>query len=379
MVQRVQAVVVGGGVIGLAVGRALARAGREVLVLERGTQVGAETSSRNSEVIHAGLYYPQGSLKARLCRDGRDRLYPYLAARGVAHARCGKIIVASHPDQVPRLEEIRKTAAAAGVTDLEPLSAADVRALEPEVSAVGGLLSPSTGILDAHGFMSALEGDLHGAGGQVVLQTDVAGMEAQTGGIRLHAKGGGENVTLEADTVVNCAGLGAVALAQRTSGLEAHFIPPAFRAIGHYYVLSGKAPFSRLVYPVPEDGGLGVHVTLDTGGQARFGPDVRWQDGFASDEPGDYSFDDSQREHFIQAIRAYYPGLDAARLHPGYTGIRPKISGPGAAAADFRIDGPEHHGIAGLVNLFGIESPGLTASLAIADEVLARLGIVPVS
>ncbi|RME65175.1 MAG: NAD(P)/FAD-dependent oxidoreductase [Alphaproteobacteria bacterium] len=370
MTEHVEAIVVGAGVVGLAVGRALALAGKDVLVVERHGGIGEETSSRNSEIIHAGVYYPKGSLKARLCRKGKEALYAYLKARGIAHRRCGKLIVATRPAQMERLAAIDRMARDNAVDDLSRLSGQDVRAVEPAVEALAGLLSPSTGILDTHAFMLSLQGDLEDAGGVMVPRTQVAAVRCDARGF-IVATAGADATTVRADILVNCAGLDAARLARHIAGLGAAHIPRAFMAIGHYYVFSGKAPFSHLIYPVPEPGGLGVHVTLDLGGQARFGPDVRWIDA------RNYDFDDSRRADFIAAIKAYYPRLDAARLHPGYTGIRPKIVGPGEPPADFRIDGPETHGVPGLVNLFGIESPGLTASLAIADEVVRRLGLDP--
>lgn len=362
MAETVDAVVIGAGVVGLAVARALALVGRDVLVLERNNRIGAETSSRNSEVIHAGIYYPPGSLKARLCRDGKHMLYAYCAERGIGHRQCGKLIVAGDDGQRPALSKIISCAEANGVTDLELLTADACIAREPEVRAVGGLFSPSTGIIDSHDFMTSLQGDLEAAGGMVVLNTAVTDVAIKVGQLTV-VTGGPEAMTLRPRSLVNAAGLGAPALA----GGIVRDVPPLHLAIGHYYALSGKSPFRHLVYPLPADGGLGVHVTLDLAGQARFGPDVRWIEGV------DYSFDDTRRDDFIDAIRTYYPGLDSARLSPAYTGIRPKLVGPGEAAADFRIDGPDRHGVDGLVNLFGIESPGLTAALAIADEVCARI------
>jgi L-2-hydroxyglutarate oxidase LhgO len=365
MMGSVEAVVVGGGVIGLAVARELAQVGCEVMVLERYGAIGEETSSRNSEVIHAGIYYAPGSLKARLCRHGKEMLYAYCADRGIAHKRCGKLIVAVEPGQMAKLQEIHDCAQANGVVDLAWLTAEDIARLEPEVRAVGGLFSPSTGIVDGHDLMIHLQGDLERHGGVVALHTPVTGLRGDRGRIAV-TTGGTDPMTLSARIVVNAAGLGAQDVAATMPGLNP---PPLKLAIGHYYALSGKSPFHHLVYPVPVDGGLGVHVTLDIAGQARFGPDVRWIDRI------DYAFDDSRRGDFIAAIRQYYPGLEAARLQPAYTGIRPKLAGPGAPAADFCIEGPERHGIPGLVNLFGIESPGLTAALAIAGEVRQRLGM----
>jgi L-2-hydroxyglutarate oxidase LhgO len=357
--QAVEVVVIGAGVIGLACARALAQAGREVVVLERHGQIGTETSSRNSEVIHAGIYYPTGSLKARLCVSGKKMLYRYCEEHGVPYRRCGKIIVASSPDQLPTLRQYQQQAERNGVEPLQWLSGADVAALEPAVGAAAGVLSESTGILDSHAYMLALQGDLESAGGMIAFHTEVTRLAGSVHGLRVVT---GE-LELEARWVVNAGGLSAPALARWVCADA----PAARYARGHYYTYAGKTPFSRLVYPVAEAGGLGVHVTLDLGGQARFGPDVVWI------EDVDYTFDDSRRSDFETAIRRYFPGFEPQRLHPGYTGIRPKISPPGEPAADFRIDGPAEHGVGGLINLLGIESPGLTASLAIANVVVEQV------
>ncbi|MEQ8483530.1 MAG: NAD(P)/FAD-dependent oxidoreductase [Pseudomonadales bacterium] len=352
MSERVDVVVIGAGAVGLACARAIAQRGRDVLVLERHRQIGTETSSRNSEVIHAGIYYPEGSLKARLCVAGKAMLYRYLEERGVPHRRCGKIIVATEPAQTEVLKQYQHHAQRNGAGALRWLDGADVRRLEPEVTAVAGVLSPTTGILDSHAYMLALQGDLEAAGGMIAFLTVVQDLARDGDRIRVVCDG----VEISAAGVVNAAGLQAPELARRLCPDA----PAAYYARGRYYVYDGRAPFSRLVYPVAEAGGLGVHVTIDIGGGVRFGPDVTWIDAV------DYRFDDDRRGDFEAAIRRYFPGLEPGRLHPGYTGIRPKISGPGEPAADFRIDGPGDHGIPGLVNLLGIESPGLTASLAIA-------------
>jgi L-2-hydroxyglutarate oxidase LhgO len=363
MSERLDCVVVGAGVVGLAVARALALAGREVTVLERADSFGTETSSRNSEVIHAGIYYPPGSLKARHCVAGKHMLYAYCQERGIGHQRIGKIIVATRDEQIARLEEDFARAAANGVGDLEWLSTEDVAKMEPAVTAARGLLSPSTGILDSHTYMLSLLGDLENAGGQAVFRSTVEGGAVGEDGVTLRVTGSDGALTVSCSLLVNAAGLGAQALAGGLDGFPAAHIPERHIAIGHYYTYAMKSPFNRLVYPVPEEGGLGVHVTLDLAGQAKFGPDVKWIDEI------DYSFDESRKPIFVEAIRRYYPGLDPDRLQPGYTGIRPKIAGPGDGFGDFRIEGPEAHGVPGVINLFGIESPGLTSSLSIAEHV----------
>ena len=360
--ERVGCVVIGAGVVGLAVGRALALAGRDVLVLDAADAIGTGVSSRNSEVIHAGIYYPAGSLKAGLCVEGKQMLYAYCAARGIEHRRLGKLIVASDEAEVPVLDEIRAKAAANGVGDMEMLSAGAAQALEPALRVAGALLSPSTGIVDSHGLMLALQGDIENAGGGVVVHAPVLGVVARDGGFVLEV-GGDEPTTLACDVLVNAAGLSAPAVAKQIEGLAAETVPTGYMCKGSYYSLQGRAPFSRLIYPVPEKAGLGVHLTLDLGGQARFGPDTEWVD------EEDYDVDIGRADGFYAAIRRYWPALSDGALSPGYAGIRPKISAPTAANADFRISGPAEHGLGGLVNLFGIESPGLTSSLAIGQRV----------
>jgi L-2-hydroxyglutarate oxidase LhgO len=366
MSELVDCVVIGAGVVGLATASALARRGRDVLVLEAEAAIGTGTSSRNSEVIHAGIYYPTGSLKARLCVAGRERLYAYCATHNVEHRRTGKLIVATSEAERPQLEHYRRQATLNGAGDLEWVDRDHVRRLEPEVECVAALWSPRTGIVDSHGFMLALQGDLEARGGAIVVRCPVLGGHADTDAIVLES-GGEAPMTLRARTVVNCAGLLATEVSRSIDGVRAASVPECRYAKGHYYTLAGRAPFRHLVYPVAVSGGLGIHVTLDLGGQARFGPDVEWL------ETIDYSFDDSRRSEFASAIRRYYPALDADRLQPGYTGIRPKLVTPGEPAADFVVAGREQHGVPGYVALYGIESPGLTAALALGEYVADRL------
>ncbi|MTH95258.1 NAD(P)/FAD-dependent oxidoreductase [Roseibium sp. RKSG952] len=363
----IETLVIGAGVVGLACARSLAVAGREVMVLERNGLIGSETSSRNSEVIHAGIYYPTGSLKARLCVEGKHQLYAYCRVHGIGHERITKLIVATQADQLRELAAIRQKAAENGVTDLEMLSAADVQALEPVLDVAGALLSPSTGIVDSHGFMLALQGELEAHGGQVVLNTAVTGVERLCSGgfcIRV-ADGQVPGYAITCGELVLSAGHGTIALAGQIEPLGPL---RAYLAKGSYFKLTGKSPFSRLVYPVPEPGGLGIHLTLDLQHQARFGPDVEWV------ETMDYAVDPARGERFYAAIRNYWPDVPDGALEPDYCGIRPKIAGPGDALADFRIDGPSCHDVSGLVALYGIESPGLTAALAIGDHVRQHLG-----
>lgn len=364
--EQVECVVVGAGVIGLAAARALALAGYEVAVLECAPTIGFETSSRNSEVIHGGLYYPPGGLKARSCVAGRHRLYAYCHEHGVPHARIGKLIVATSQAEIAGLEKIALTARANSVDDLEWLDQAQARRLEPALRCTASLFSPSTGIIDSHALMLAYQGEAQSAGAIVVLRTPVLSGTVRNDGFEL-AIGGGEPTTIRCRLLVNAAGLHASALTQALEGIPPETIPPAFFCRGVYFTLSGSAPFRHLIYPVPDADGLGVHVTLDLAGQARFGPDVEWISSI------DYTVDPARGNAFYDAVRTYWPGLRDGALQPGYAGIRPKISGPGEPAADFLVQGAETHGVPGLVNLYGIESPGLTASLALADEVVQKL------
>ncbi len=362
--ETLDAVVVGAGVVGLAVARALALAGREVTVLEAEDHPGQHASSRNSEVIHAGIYYPPGSLKARACLAGRDALYRYCVEHGIAHRRVGKLLIASHEAEVPALLRLGENARASGVHDLRQMTRAQVRELEPEIEAVAALLSPSTGIVDSHALLESLLVDLQRAGGTLVCRSPVLG--GAVGGELPEVEIGGEAaLRVACHTLVNCAGAQAPALAHLL-GVPVQHVPPAHFVRGHWFALQGASPFRHLVYPVPEPGGLGVHVTLDLAGAARFGPDVQWIEGI------DYGFDVGREASFRAAIARYYPGIATRRLQPAQCGIRARVSGPGEAVRDFRIDGPHEHGIPGFVNLFGIESPGLTAALALAEMVQAH-------
>jgi L-2-hydroxyglutarate oxidase LhgO len=361
----IETLVIGAGVIGLAVARALAMSGREVMVLEQHDLIGSETSARNSEVIHAGIYYPPGSLKAKLCLPGKHQLYDFCAENGVAHERIGKLIVAANEAQLPELERLHKQALDTGLDDLVFFDRKKLQEVEPALDCIGALWSPSTGIIDTHGFMLALQGGLEACGGQVVLNSNVRQIEPCAGGYRIKVDTGeGGTYALTCRELIVSAGHGAPGLMKDIAGANA---PKADLAKGNYFKLQGKAPFSTLVYPVPEPGGSGVHITMDLQHQARFGPDVEWV------EKIDYEVDPTRGDKFYAAIRSYWPDLPDNSLIPDYCGFRPKIVGPGEPAGDFRIDGPEAHGLEGLVALYGIESPGLTSSLAIADEVVARL------
>lgn len=370
--ERVDALVIGAGVVGLAVARALAQRGHEVLLVDAADGIGQGVSSRNSEVVHAGLYYAPGSLKARLCVRGKELLYALAQSHGVPHRRCGKLVVATEPAQHAALERLAERARANGVP-VEPLSAAQACAREPALHTTAALWSPSSGIVDSHALMLALLGDLERAGGLLALRTVVEGARFGAGEparVRLRS-GADEPIELLADRVVNAAGLHACALARRFEGLDPAHVPTPRYAKGSYFTLAGRAPFSCLVYPAPVDAWLGVHLTLDLGGQARFGPDLEWLPAGVDPAQLDYRVDPARAAGFVDAVRRYWPGLPDGALQPAYSGVRPKIHGPDEPAPDFRIDGPQRHGLPGLVNLFGIESPGLTAALAIAEEVAA--------
>jgi L-2-hydroxyglutarate oxidase LhgO len=366
--ESIDCAVIGAGVVGLAIARRLALAGREVIVLDAESSIGNHTSSRNSEVIHAGIYYPTGSLRARMCLAGKHALYEYCVSHGVHHRRITKVIVATADDEIPTLKKYQEQAERNGVNDLKWLSRGEVNALEPNVVAVAGVLSPSTGIIDSHGLMLAYQGDAEARGATLVFESPVIRGEVTAAGTVL-AVGGHEPMQIRTRMVVNAAGLAAPAVSRSIKGIPVASIPPQHFCKGHYYVLSGKSPFGRLIYPVGSGLWHGVHVTIDLGGQVKFGPDIAWQDGI------DYSFDETREASFYAAIRHYYPGLRDGALQPGYTGIRPKITAQGEPAADFMIQGPRDHGIAGMVNLYGIESPGLTSSLAIGDYVAQLLGV----
>jgi L-2-hydroxyglutarate oxidase LhgO len=363
-VEEVDCIVVGAGVVGLAVARALAMAGREVIILEAAEGIGTETSSRNSEVIHAGIYYAANSLMARFCVAGRRQLYAYCAEKGVPHINCGKLIVATNAREDAMLGGIKQRAETNGVEGMRVLTAAEAIALEPNLVCTSALLSPATGIVDSHNYMVALLGDAENAGAVPVFFSPVQGGRVVGRAIEIDV-GGADPITLRCRLLVNSAGLHATRLAGRIQGMPLDRVPATYYAKGNYFTLSGRSPFSRLIYPVPVPGGLGVHLTVDLGGQARFGPDVEWIDSI------DYTVDPSRSDSFYAAVRTYWPGLKDGGLQPGYAGIRPKTVPKGAPAQDFVVQGPQSHGVAGLINLFGIESPGLTASLAIADHVLA--------
>jgi L-2-hydroxyglutarate oxidase LhgO len=359
----VDCIVIGAGVIGLAAARALARGGREVIILECERHFGMHSSSRNSEVIHAGIHYEPHSLKARLCVAGRDLLYRYCAERGIPHRRCGKFTVATADTQLAVLENIEANARASGVFDLEWLEGTEARRAEPELQCIRALSSPSTGIIDSHVYMQSLLADAEANGATIAYDTKVTALRPTPGGIEITINGESAPV-VRARSVVNSAGLQADRVASSIQDFPAQFIPKVHFAKGSYFALSGASPFSRLVYPVlPPGGHLGIHMTVDLSAAARFGPDSEWVESL------DYAVDPQQVGRFAEAIRQYWPGLTEARLYPAYAGIRPKVSGPGQPARDFCISGPTEHGVAGVVNLFGMESPGLTASLALGEYI----------
>src|SRR5215813_488488 len=359
---KVDCVVIGAGVVGLAVARRLAQAGLEVIVLEAAEAIGTVTSSRNSEVIHAGIYYRAGSWMARLCVSGKHALYRYCEERGIPHKNCGKLIVATNPKETEKLQSIKAHAEANGVLDMKMLPGEAARALEPALACDAALLSPSTGIIDSHAYMLSLRGEAEARGAAFAFHTPLVRAKAAAGRIELEA-GGASPMTIACDLLVNAAGLNAPAVARTIEGMPVEMIPSAYLAKGNYFSCNARAPFSHLIYPVPEPGGLGVHLTLDMAGQARFGPDVEWIDSI------DYAVDPSRAARFYPAIRKYWPTLPDGALMPSYSGMRPKIVPPAVASQDFMIQGPSDHGVEGLINLFGIESPGLTSSLAIADHV----------
>ncbi len=367
--ETVDCVVVGAGVIGLSVARALAQSGLEVLILEQSTSIGSGVSSRNSEVIHAGIYYEPGSLKSRLCVEGKEQLYAYCRERHIPHSQLGKLIVATSHDQTAQIHSIMANARACDVNDLYLISRDEARRLEPHLECISAIVSPSTGIIDSHAFMLSLLGDAEAAGAILVMNTEVVGGTIDRTGVNLNARDVDSNIySLRTRLLVNCAALGAQGLAARLDGFPADRIPPLQLARGCYFTLTAGSPFSRLIYPIPEDGGLGIHLTLDLGRQAKFGPDVEWIDTV------DFTVDPDRAASFYARIRTYWPDLRDGCLQPAYAGVRPKVSGPGEPAADFVIQGPSDHGICSVVNLFGIESPGLTSALAIANKVegLAR-------
>lgn len=363
----VECIVLGAGVVGLAIARELALQGREVLIVEKAEGIGTETSARNSEVIHAGLYYNPGSLKARSCVQGKELLYQYCSERGIAHQRIGKLIVAANQPEATQLDLIANRARECGVTDLVHLDGEQARKLEPELACHSALLSPSTGIVDSHALMLALQGDAENHGAYSVFHTPFQQGRRLADGTFELTFGGTEPQTLTTRLVVNATGLHAPDIARQIDNTPHHAIPQAYYCKGKYFTLSGRSPFNHLIYPVPSNSGLGIHLTLDLGGQTKFGPDTEWIDSI------DYHLDDTRIDNFYTTIRQYWPGLPDHALQPGYTGIRPKITAPGNPAADFLVQGPQDHGIDGLVHLMGIESPGLTACLALAGHVATLL------
>jgi L-2-hydroxyglutarate oxidase LhgO len=370
--ESVDCIVAGAGVVGLAIARALALAGREVIVVEAAEGIGTGTSSRNSEVIHAGIYYPKGSLMARACVEGRRKLYDYCKAHDVPHRNCGKLIVATSAQEDAMLASIQGRAEANGVEGMRVLTAAEAKALEPNLECTSALFSQSTGIIDSHTYMLALQGDAEANGAMLAFNSPLEKGRVADDGIEIEV-GGTEPMKLKTRLLVNSAGLYAPGLARKIEGMPQDKVPTAYFAKGNYFTLSGRSPFSRLIYPVPVPGGLGVHITVDMGGQAKFGPDVEWIDP-GTPEAIDYTVDPHRADKFYAAVRKYWPALKDGSLQPGYAGIRPKTVPQGAPAQDFVIQGPREHGVPRLINLFGIESPGLTASLSLADHVRAVAG-----
>jgi len=368
--ETIDCAIIGAGVVGLAIARRLALAGREVVILEAEDAFGTHTSARNSEVIHAGIYYATGSMKARLCVQGRKQLYQYCAEHNVNHQRIGKVIVACDETEIAGLKKYKAQAETNGVDDLRLLTQAELAEMEPAVRCVAGFLSPSTGIIDSHGLMLSYLGEAEDRGAMLALSSPVLSGKVGSDGIVLNVGvGGAEPMTVKCRTVIISAGLNAPAVARTIEGIPPSTIPPTYYAIGHYYTLATKAPFNRLIYPVARPDWLGVHVTIDLGGRVKFGPDFEWTDRV------DYKFDERREASFYKAIRHYYPGLQDGTLNPGYTGIRPRITGPDEPVQDFTFHGPADHEVKGLVALYGIESPGLTSSLAIADHVAQLAGI----
>ncbi len=370
MTNSIECLVIGAGVVGLAIGRAIALAGHNVLVVESEGRIGSGTSSRNSEVIHAGIYYAPGSYKAVLCVRGKEMLYDYCASHDIPYLRCGKLIVAASPDEVPGLKKISANAKASGVHDIEMIDGQAATSMEPNLRCHAALISPSTGIIDSHRYMAALDADIATNGGLVSLHSNLIGAASTRTGLLARIQDlGGETVEIACRVLVNAAGLGAQRVAQRIDGMPKSRIPKQYLAKGNYFVMNGQAPFARLIYPLPTSASLGLHYSVDLGGQVRFGPDVEWV------EEVDYDVDGTRAAAFEDSIRRYFPGLTKHALWPGYAGIRPKIAGPKEPAADFVIQAPGDHGVPGLINLFGIESPGLTSSLAIAETVLGKLDL----
>lgn len=366
MAESIECAVIGAGVIGLAAARALARGGKEVIVLEAGDAIGKETSSRNSEIIHAGIYYPPQSLKARLCVRGRKLIYDYLKVHGIEHHICGKLIVAVDDGEIALLRGLMERGTENGADDLKWLEGSEAETIEPELRCRAAVLSPSTGIFDSHAFMLSLQGDAEKHGAAFAFMAPVSGGRVSDNGILLNV-GGGAPMDLLCRTVINSAGHGAWDVAAAIDGFPAAMVPPHHLAKGSYFYLSGKAPFERLIYPAPGAATLGLHYTRDLGGQGRFGPDIEWVDEI------DYAVDAARSAGFLAAISRYWPPAESRELVPGYAGVRPKIQAPGEKARDFMIQGEAEHGISGLINLFGIESPGLTSSLAIAEKIVRML------